>query len=167
MKAINILTVGSVILLSSCGSSPSSIADAAKNEAVNTDKNKSTEANNKKLNTKLPSVDPSSAAGLLPSQAEAPVKVEKGMTADEVKSALGKSNYQYALAGEEVWVYENKSYLRGVVTSTAVNMVPVVGPASSLLGNLSPKTQAAKSVVTFDAEGKVKFLTEAAIAPTS
>jgi len=167
MKAINILTIGSAIFLSSCGSNPSGIAEAAKNEAVNTATNKATEAAGKKLDAKLPSVDPSSATGLLPGQVEAPVKVEKGMTADEVKSVLGKPNYQYALAGEEVWVYENKSYIRGVVASTAVNMVPVVGPTSSLLGNLSPKTQAAKSVVTFDGEGKVTSLTEAAADPTS
>ncbi len=82
--------------------------------------------------------------------------MKKGMSKDEIFNSQGKPNYQYAISGEETWVYENKNIVTERAKETAINMVPVAGPVVSLFTGMDPKLEQVKSAVTFDNKGKVK-----------
>lgn len=94
-------------------------------------------------------------ASLLAGAKPAPVALKKGMSKDDILGSLGKPSYQYAIKEKEVWVYENCNLFIDKAKETALNMVPVVGPAATLIKDLHPKTQSAKAEVTFDCKGKV------------
>ena len=85
---------------------------------------------------------------------EEPV-VKSGMTKEEIKTNLGTPAYQYALNNQETWVYLEGNPNTAKAKSTAVNMVPIVGPLVSLASTAKPTTNAAKSAITFDKDGKV------------
>ncbi len=70
------------------------------------------------------------------------ITIENGMTQQQISSELGNPNYKYTIAGEETWVYENANFIMKKIKSTALNMIPVAGPATSLIGSLrqSPAT---------------------------
>ena len=77
------------------------------------------------------------------------------MCKEDILCALGTPSYQYAIKDKEVWVYEDCNLLVDKAKETAFNMVPVVGPATSLVKSLNPKTEKAKAEVTFNCKGKV------------
>ena len=85
----------------------------------------------------------------------APGELAKGMSKQEVLSVLGKPSYQYVISEKEIWVYESGNFVFDKAKETALNMVPVVGPAASLLMDLKTTTENAKATVGFDCEGKV------------
>jgi len=105
----------------------------------------------------VPKVEVPKVPGLdgLTSQA-APPALKKGMTQQEVKTALGRPSYKYNVAGEETWVFENSNFVTKQVKTAGVNLVPLVGPAATLMGSFrdSP-AKPTKAAVTFDPEGKV------------
>ena len=51
--------------------------------------------------------------------------------------------------------------LFGLLSSTALNMLPVAGPLVALIGQLNTKPEAARAEVTFDADGKVDTVRQA------
>lgn len=82
--------------------------------------------------------------------------IEKGMTQDEVTAALGRPSYKYSIASEETWVFENSNFVMDKIKSTALNMIPVAGPASTFAGGLRQSAaKSSKAAITFDASGKV------------
>ncbi len=82
--------------------------------------------------------------------------IKKGMSAEEVTQALGRPSYKYHIAGEETWVFENANFIMKKIKSTAINMVPALGPASTFVGGLRQgPAKSGKAAVTFDASGKV------------
>ncbi len=109
---------------------------------------------NKKLGTIQPPNLPwyKSPFSTQPAYAE----IKKGMTQEEVSQALGRPSYKYAISGEETWVFENTNFIMKKVKSTAINMVPAIGPATTLIGGLRQgPAKASKAAVTFDSAGKV------------
>ena len=95
------------------------------------------------------------ATSVINPAASTPCEVKKGMSKEEVRCALGNASYQYVLSNRETWVYEKGNIAIDKAKETAMNMVPVVGPAASLLKGLKPTTEEAKAAVCFDCKGKV------------
>ncbi len=96
------------------------------------------------------------AGDLLKKATAAPFAPQKKMTASEVTSGMGQPNYKYTTGTDEVWVYENEGRIKKELKSTALNLVPLAGPVTSMVGGLmAPKPKTPKSVVTFDANQKV------------
>jgi hypothetical protein len=82
------------------------------------------------------------------------------MTKGEVKTALGIPSYKYAIDQQETWVYKKGNPAVDKAKSTALNMIPVVGPLLSLAANFKPGIVAAKSAVTFGKDEKVARVEE-------
>gem|GEM_PF-4785038 len=83
-------------------------------------------------------------------------ELKKGMTQDEVTKALGRPSYKYTIGGEETWVFENSNFVMKKIKSTAVNLIPAVGPATTLVGGLrNSPAKTTKAAVTFNSAGKV------------
>ncbi|MGJ8642558.1 MAG: outer membrane protein assembly factor BamE domain-containing protein [Luteolibacter sp.] len=81
--------------------------------------------------------------------------VKRGMTKEEIKTNLGTPAYQYDVNSQETWVYLQADPIVSQAKSTALNLVPIAGPLVSLATTSRPNTQAAKSAITFDKDGKV------------
>ena len=82
--------------------------------------------------------------------------IERGMTQEQVTAALGRPSYKYRIGTEETWVFENSNFVMDKIKSTALNMVPVAGPASTFAGSLRQSAaKSSKAAITFDASGKV------------
>ena len=90
-----------------------------------------------------------------------PTVIKRGMTKEEITTNLGTPAYQYGIDSRETWVYLQGNPNSARAKSTAVNMVPIVGPLVSLATTAKPSTKIAKSAVTFDKDGKVTRIEEA------
>lgn len=89
-------------------------------------------------------------------ETEIPVALKAGMTKEQVRAVLGRPSYQYSLGGEETWVYEKTGFVKKQIQSTGLNLVPFIGPVTSLVGNvLESPAKETKAAVTFDADEKV------------
>jgi len=74
----------------------------------------------------------------------------------ELKGLKGRPSYKYRIGTEETWVFENSNFVMDKIKSTALNMVPVAGPASTFAGSLRQSAaKSSKAAITFDASGKV------------
>ena len=89
------------------------------------------------------------------------VALKRGMTQDEVTTALGKPSYKYALNEQETWVYTEGNPRTAKLKSTSLNMVPIAGPVISYVGSRNPKTNAVKAAVVFGKDNKVSQILEA------